>query len=102
MRPGWAGVHGLSAGCPHCCVWLFAVSGLRVDDVQGEVLEFGEQGAEFAGVVEQGLVVGELGGGEASGEGNLGTRSDPLTPPAQRGENCPRPVRSCWRPSAAS
>ena len=33
-----------------------------LDDLQGEVLELGEQGAEFPGVVEQGLVLGELGG----------------------------------------
>src|ERR1700722_2074388 len=70
MGAGWADAHGLSAGCPHCSGWLSAVSGgLCVDDVQGEVLEFGEQGAEFAGVVEQGLVAGELGGGEAAGDG---------------------------------
>jgi hypothetical protein len=31
-------------------------------DLQCEVLEFGEQGAEFLRVVEQGLVLGELGG----------------------------------------
>ena len=33
-----------------------------LDDLQGEVLELGEQGAEFLRVVEQGLVFGELGG----------------------------------------
>jgi len=38
------------------------LGGAFLDDLQGEVLEFGEQGAEFPGVVEQGLVLGELGG----------------------------------------
>ena len=34
-----------------------------LDDLEGEVLEFGEQGVEFLCVVEQGLVFGELGEG---------------------------------------
>ena len=43
-----------------------------LDDLQGEVLELGEQAAEFLRVVEQGLVFGELGGGEPSGDGLAG------------------------------
>lgn len=40
-----------------------------VDDLQGEAVEFGEQGPEFAGVVEPRLVVGELFGAEDFGDG---------------------------------
>jgi hypothetical protein len=40
-----------------------------LDDLEGEVLEFGEQYAEFLRVVEQRLVLGQLGGGEPAGDG---------------------------------
>ena len=33
---------------------------LSLDDFEGEVLEFGDQGAEFLRVVEQRLVIGQL------------------------------------------
>ena len=46
-RSGSAGLRLLAAVC--------------LDDFEGEVLEFGEQGAELLRVVEQGLVLGELG-----------------------------------------
>ncbi len=42
---------------------LWLLSAVFLDDLQGEVLELGEQGAEFSGVVEQRLVFGELAGG---------------------------------------
>ena len=45
------------------------LGGAFLDDLQGEVLELVEQGAEFLRVVEQGLVFGELGGGEPAGDG---------------------------------
>jgi hypothetical protein len=45
------------------------VSAVGFDDLQGEVLQFAEQGAELLRVVEQGLVFGELAGGEPSGDG---------------------------------
>src|SRR5215813_1424122 len=53
--------------CRVCRLWWRAVGGL--DDGEGEFLEFGEQGAEFFGVVEQGLPGGELFGGEPAGDG---------------------------------
>jgi hypothetical protein len=45
------------------------LAAVLLNDLEGEVLELGEQGAELAGVVEQGLVFGELAGGEPSGHG---------------------------------
>jgi hypothetical protein len=48
----------------------FRVPGCRLPgDLHGEVLEFGDQGAEFLRVVEQGLVFGELVRGEVPGGG---------------------------------
>src|SRR5207245_6949712 len=49
-----------------------------LDDFEGEVLEFGEQGAEFLRVVEQRLVFGELGGGEPAGDGLAGDLAGPF------------------------
>src|SRR6266566_4258990 len=40
---------------------LRLLAAVCLDDFEGEVVEFGEQGAEFLRVVEQGLVLGELG-----------------------------------------
>jgi hypothetical protein len=45
------------------------LSAVWLDDLEGEVLELVDEGAEFLRVVEQGLVFGELGGGEAAGDG---------------------------------
>jgi hypothetical protein len=45
--------------------WVRAV----LDDLEGEVLEFGEQRPDSLRVVEQGLPGGELGGGEPAGDG---------------------------------
>jgi hypothetical protein len=39
------------------------------DGLEGEFLELADQGADLAGVVEQGLPGGELGVGEAAGDG---------------------------------
>src|ERR1700722_11979819 len=79
MGAGWAGAHRLSTGCPQWSGWLFTVSGrVCLDDVQGEVLELAEQGAEFAGVVEQRLVLGELSLGEAAGDGLAGDLAGPF------------------------
>src|SRR5450755_1723694 len=55
MAPVRAGLRFLAAVC--------------LDDLEGEVLEFGEQVAEFLRVVEQGLVFGQLSRGEPPGHG---------------------------------
>jgi hypothetical protein len=39
---------------------LCLLGAVFLDDFEGEVLEFGDQGAEFLRVVEQGLVFGQL------------------------------------------
>jgi hypothetical protein len=49
-----------------------------LDDVEGEVLEFGQEAAELFGVVEQGLVLGELGGGKPAGDGLAGDLAGPF------------------------
>ena len=65
--------HRLSGRCPRCfarfVVMVPGAGRVVLDDLQGEVLEFGEQGADFLRVVEQGLPVGELGRGEPAGDG---------------------------------
>src|SRR5690349_17829339 len=59
------------------------------DDLQGEVLQFAEQGAEFLRVVEQGLVFGELAGGEPSGNGFAADLAGPFgVGPVQAGRVC--------------
>src|SRR5215469_8955118 len=59
-----------------CRLWWGAFAGL--DDGEGEFLELGEQRAEFFGVVEQRLPVGELPGGEPAGDGLAADLSGPF------------------------
>ena len=55
------------------------MSGLvGADGLQGEVLDLGEQVADGAGVVEQGLPGLELFGGEAAGDGLAADLAGPL------------------------
>src|SRR5437868_2253099 len=60
---------------PTVCVGRRSGCGLRLagaawlDDLEGEVLEFGEQRPEFLRVVEQRLPGGEFGVGEPAGDG---------------------------------
>src|SRR6516162_11058086 len=58
--------------------WALLPWAVCVDDLEGEVLEFAEQGAEFLRVVEQRLVFGEFGGGEPAGDGLAGDLAGPF------------------------
>jgi hypothetical protein len=49
-----------------------------LDDLESEVLQLGEQGAEFFRVVEQGLVFGEFGRDELAGDGLAGDLAGPF------------------------
>jgi len=67
---GWHADHrlsGLSSHFPEVFppvrLGLRPLAAVRLDDLQGEVLELAEQGADILRVVEQGLVLGELAGG---------------------------------------
>jgi hypothetical protein len=51
---------------PFDCLRLLAA--VCLDDVEGEILQFAEQGAEFPRVVEQWLVFVEFAGGEPPGD----------------------------------
>src|SRR6266571_5336855 len=51
---------------------------IGADGLEGEFLKLGDQGADLAGVVEQGLPVGELPGGEAAGDGLAADLAGPL------------------------
>src|SRR5215471_14308685 len=68
----WWPVHGLRRWRPRGFAGFAGYGGggfAGLDDGEGEVLEFGEQRAEFFGVVEQWLPGGELFGGEPAGDG---------------------------------
>src|SRR5215831_8390372 len=65
-------VHGLRRWRPRGFAGFAGYGGggfAGLDDGEGEFLEFGEQRAEFFGVVEQWLPGGELLGGEPAGDG---------------------------------
>jgi hypothetical protein len=60
------GADGLSGECPHR---LAVPAGVGFGDGEAEFLEFGDELAEAAAVVEPGLVVGELVVGQDAGGG---------------------------------
>ena len=82
------GKSGDPGGCPQVkraastalCPGLLGalLAGRRRTICEGEFLEFGEQGAHFPGVVEPGLVVGELVVGEDAGDGLAVDLAGPL------------------------
>src|SRR2546429_8662055 len=86
MGAGWGAAHRLSGRCPRypeADVPVLRALGLGgaafLDDLQGEVLELGEQGAEFLRIVEQGLVLGELGGRQPAGGGLAADLAGPFS-----------------------
>ena len=79
MCGGRGVAHRLSGTCPHRFALLVRVAGGAVlDDLEGELLQLGEQVAQFPGVVEQGLPGGELLGGEPPGDGPAADLAGPL------------------------
>ena len=58
---------GLAVRCPRSAAWLAAPAGVGLGDGEAEVLEFGDQLADAAVVVEPGAVVGELVVGQDAG-----------------------------------
>jgi hypothetical protein len=98
MGPGWGAAHRLSGLSPRFLElasplggvsWLLAAAGC--DDLQGEVLQFGEQGAEFLCVVEQRLVFVEFSWCESPGDGLAGDFSGPF------GIRAVQPGRLAWQ-----
>ena len=86
MGSGWGAAHRLSGRCPHDleavvpvrrrggrgCVraaWLAVPAGVGLGDGEAEFLEFGDELAQAAVVVEPGAVVGELVVGQDAGGG---------------------------------
>src|SRR5437764_12776542 len=95
MGSGWGAAHRLSARCPRyleavvpvlrrrgrACVraaWLAVPAGVGFGDGEAEFLEFGDELAEPAVVVEPGGVVGELVVGEDAGGGPAVFLAGPL------------------------
>ena len=59
----------LAGACPCRAVWLAVPAGVGFGDGEAEFLEFGDQFAQAAVVVEPGAVVGELVVGQDAGGG---------------------------------
>src|SRR5579872_3778105 len=78
MRLGIGAAHMLSACCPHDDWWLAVPAGVGFGDCEAEFLEFGDELAEPAVVVEPGAVVGELVVGQDAGGGPAVFLAGPL------------------------